>query len=280
MSHRRATTVLVSTALIGGLVLTGIASSVAGASPGAVPLAMSQSPAATRTPRVGAAPAGSQVDFELVLAPRSPAAAQRLATAVSTPGDPAYRQFLTAAQWEAQVLSDGRPGGSRHLLGAAAGPAGRFGVGRPPHDRGRAERSAEVEHAFATTLSLHSVDGRTLRLADSALSVPSSLSGVIVGASGVSQSVATPDDTTDGPSTTASAAVPSAVQPKGFRTPQPCGSYFGQVTDSVQPPYGNGYPSPAPYAVCGYTPPQIRSAYALPSESARGRRTGPGRRWR
>ena len=29
------------------------------------------------------------------------------------------------------------------------------------------------------------------------------------------------------------------------------------------PPYGNGYPSPAPWAVCGYTPPQFRSAYHL-----------------
>jgi subtilase family serine protease len=129
--------------------------------------------------------------------------------------------------------------------------------------------AARVEKAFGTTLSIHDVDGHALRLADTALSVPADLAGTVVGAAGISQTVATPDDVTDGTAAAAPAAGADA-QPPGYRTPEPCSSYFGADTDSIQPPFGDGYPYPAPYAVCGYTPPQLRSAYDLPDQTAGG----------
>lgn len=240
----------------------------AGASGARVALAESQSPAATRTPKVGAVPASSPIAFTLVLAPRSAATATRLAKQVSTPGNPAYRHFLTAAQWEARFSPTAAQVASVTAWATQQGL--QVGSVSADHlDIAVSGTATQVEHAFATSLSLHKVQGRTLRLADTQLSVPAALSGVLVGASGVSQSVATPDDTTDGVTDTTTGTT-DAAQPPGYRTPEPCGSYFGQQSDSVQPPYGNGYPSPAPYAVCGYTPPQLRSAYGLPDSQPGG----------
>ena len=271
MGHRRTVVAMSAVAIAAGMALPAAAAPAGAAPSGAVAIAGSRSPAAARSPRVGTAPGGSQVDFQLVLSPRSPTAAKDLARAVSTPGDPKYRQFLTAAQWEAKFSPT-----TAQVTSATSWLTGQgLRVGAVSADRmdiSASGTAAQVEHAFDTTLSLHSVDGHVLRLADTDLSVPAGLSGVVVGVTGVSQTVATPDSTTDAPATAAtSAATPSgAAQPPGYRSPEPCGSYYGQQVDTTDPPYGNGYPSPAPYAVCGYTPPQIRSAYSLPDATTGG----------
>lgn len=267
MSHRRSVVALATLGLVAGIALPAAAATDAAAAPAAtVALAGSSSPAADRTARVGSVPASSAVDFELVLAPRAPAAARDFAKAVSTPGNPSYRRYLTAAQWEAKFSPSAAQVASVTAWLVQEG----LQVGSVSADRldvAASGSAALVEHAFGTSLSLHDVGGHTLRLADTSLSVPADLAGVVVGASGVSQTVATPDLATDGPS---AAAGTDAAQPPGYRTPQPCGTYFGQQTDSVQPPYGDGYPYPAPYAVCGYTPSQLRSAYDLPDQVAGG----------
>jgi subtilase family serine protease len=105
---------------------------------------------------------------------------------------------------------------------------------------------------------LHSVNGRTLRLADRDLSVPAALGGLVAGASGVSEAVATPNIKTPIP------------QPPGFHIGHPCGAYYNQKLDTVDAPYGHGYPTPAPYTVCGYNPTQLRTAYKLPSQKPGG----------
>jgi subtilase family serine protease len=46
----------------------------------------------------------------------------------------------------------------------------------------------------------------------------------------------------------------------------PCGTYYGQQIDTTLPRY-LGYPANPPWAVCGYTPPQIRSAYNLNNQT-------------
>jgi len=266
VGHRRAVAALSAAGLMAGLALPVAVASPVGAAPApTVRLSGSQAPAAARTPRVGAVPSTSAVDFELVLAPRAPAAAS-FATAVSTPGSAVYHHYLSASQWEARYSPTAAQVAS---VTTWLGQEG-LQVGTVSADRmtiAASGTAAQVERAFTTTLSLHDVGGRTLRLADTGLSVPADLAGVVVGASGVSQTVATPDLVTDGP---AAGSGTDAAQPPGYRTAQPCGAYYGQQTDSVRPPYGNGYPSPAPYAVCGYTPTQLRSAYALPDRVAGG----------
>ena len=272
MSNRRVLVVLSALGLVTGLALpaAAIPEAAASASGATVTLAGSGSPAAARTPTVGSVDPASPVDFQIVLSPRSPAVAQDFASAVSTPGDPLYRHFLTAAQWEARFSpTAAQVAGVTAWLGRAGLQVTSVSADRL--DVAVAGSAAQVEQAFGTRLSLHSVDGRVLRLADSDLSVPAALSGVVAGASGISQTVTTPDLTTGGPTPSTPSAGASAVpQPPGFRVPQPCGSYYGQKADTVQPPFGQGYPYPAPYAVCGYTPPQLRSAYQLPDRKAGG----------
>jgi subtilase family serine protease len=267
VGHRRSVVALSAAGLVAGLALPVAVAPSAGAAPSPmVRLSGSQAPAAARTTRVGAVPGDSPIGFQVVLAPRAPAAARQFATAVSTPGSTVYHHYLSASQWEARYSPTAAQVASVTTWLRQAG----LDVGTVSADRMTVAASggaAQVERTFATTLSLHDVGGRTLRLADTALSVPADLAGVVVGASGVSQTMATPDLVTDGPVAGAGA---DAAQPPGYRTAQPCGTYYGQQIDTAQPPYGHGYPSPAPYAVCGYTPPQLRSAYALPDRKAGG----------
>ena len=49
--------------------------------------------------------------------------------------------------------------------------------------------------------------------------------------------------------------------------PRPCSAYFGQVSASVYPTAFGAHP---PFAVCGYTPAQLRSAYDTDAATGRG----------
>src|SRR6201999_1796937 len=48
--------------------------------------------------------------------------------------------------------------------------------------------------------------------------------------------------------------------PAGFVNATPCSDYFGQKTDTTDPAYAG---KQLPYAVCGYTPSQLRAASQL-----------------
>lgn len=281
-----------------GLAAVGAAGTgTAGAATGAATSVLNgtASPAAGRTPSVGAVAAGSKVDFEVSLNLRDAAGAQALAQSVSTPGSAQYHQYLTPAEWEAQYSPTAAQVAS---VTSWLGQQG-FSVGTVSPDRLRIDVSgtaAQVEQAFSTTLSYHVVNGHTLRLADSNLSVPSSLAGIVSGAPGLSESLATPAvsngasvgggpsqpgaTTTTVPNDDNAAAVPGNgpspyPPPSGFKPAPPCGLYYNQKYDTAQPPYGNGYPYPAPYEVCGYVPQLFQSAYGLSSQIVAGR-TGQG----
>jgi subtilase family serine protease len=58
--------------------------------------------------------------------------------------------------------------------------------------------------------------------------------------------------------------------PPAFITAPPCGKYFGQSSTTVHPPFGMGYPRTVPDTVCGYKPPQLRSAYDIGSNGGNG----------
>jgi subtilase family serine protease len=129
--------------------------------------------------------------------------------------------------------------------------------------------AAQVEKAFGTSLGYYKVAGHVLRLATSPMSVPSSLASSVVGAMGVNETIATPDASASTASTAASSGkFPPA--PPAFITAPPCGSYYNQKITKVTPPFGNGYPSRVPYVVCGYKPPQFRSAYHVSSNAGQG----------
>ncbi len=95
-----------------------------------------------------------------------------------------------------------------------------------------------------------------LRAAAGELSVPSSIAPLVSGVIGVDESEALfqPDHI---------AADPASSLPSGFRNAPPCSAYWAQNVDTTDPAYGGGFPSPLPYAPCGYKPGQLRSAYGM-----------------
>src|SRR5450631_2419344 len=175
-------------AVIAGRAINASGATAAGRS-SAVTLKGSQPAAANSTPRVGSVASGSRIDFEVQLKPS--AGAQAFAKAVSTPGGPSYRKFLTPAQWESRFSPTARQVAKVTTFLRSSG----FKVGQVSADRMAVKASgtaAQVEHAFSTSLSCHHVNGAKLRLNDCALSVPAALAGIVLGVTGIEQTPARP----------------------------------------------------------------------------------------
>jgi subtilase family serine protease len=255
-------TVLAGVAAISALVPVAVqASGALAGAPSSVRLAGSASSKATATPRVSAVDPASRISFDVNLALPDRAAAAAFARAVSSPSSAQYRHYLSTSQWEARFAPSAAQVTAVQTFLRNAG----FTVGPVSSDRMTISASgttSQIEHAFQTTLAYHLIGGKRLRVAERDLAVPAPLAHVVLGLSGVNQVIARPNSTVDNPRQTNS-ATSSTPPPPGFRAAQPCAGYYGQIVDTTLPPYGNGYPSPAPWAVCGYTPPQFRSAYHL-----------------
>jgi subtilase family serine protease len=235
----------------------------ASASPPTVQLSHSDSPSAATTPKVGTVAGQTTINFEVDLKLADQPGAVALAQAVSTPGSASYGKYLTPAQWEARFSPRAADVSKVKAFLRQSGFT-IVGVTADQMAISASGTAAQVEHAFGTSLAYHSVNGRTLRLADTDLSVPANLAGAVAGVTGVSDTLAHPDDST-GALANAPAGSGTLEQPAGFRVAPPCGTYFGQKLDAALPPFGGGYPADPPWAVCGYTGPQFRSAYNLTS---------------
>lgn len=250
-----------------GTVSGAVGASAAGAATsGRVILAGSAAPTSARHHPAGGVARSARVGFDLVLKLRDAAGARALVRAISTPGSASYRHYLSTAQWEARFSPSAAEVSTARTWLRSQG----FTVGAVSPDHVTISASgtaAQVERAFGTRLGNYRVNGRVLRLATKDLSLPSSVAGSVAGAMGISENVARPDSAA---STAASRAPARAVfppAPAAFITAKPCGSYYNQDITKVTPPFGNGYPSKAPYEVCGYQPGQFRSAYNVGSSS-------------
>ena len=195
------------------------------------------------------------------------AAAQAQLKAVSLPGSASYRHYLSAAQWESEFSPTTSQVNSVSSWLRSEG----FTVGAVSKDRTTISASgtaAQVEKAFNTGLEYYRVNGHVVQLATSQMSVPASVGASVVGAMGINQSIAEPPSEVKSASTGASASAPATAfppPPPAFITAPPCGTYYGQKTTTVSPPFGHGYPATVPDQVCGYKPGQFRSAYKVGS---------------
>jgi subtilase family serine protease len=233
-------------------------------------LAGSLTPSSERSKPAGHVASGSQVKFDLVLNLRDAAGAEAMVKAVSTPGSAQYRHYLTDAQWIARFAPTQASVASAETWLRAQG----FKVGTVPSDRlfiAASGSAAQVQAAFSTTLSEYTVNGHQVRLANSSLSVPASLSGAVSGVVGVNQGIASNDLSQNFANVPATAPTQEPAPPASFANPKPCSAYFNQKPDTTdKAALYKPYSSPLDYDICGYKPGQLQSAYGLSSQIAAG----------
>jgi subtilase family serine protease len=177
-------------------------------------------------------------------------AAQRFVDAVSTPGSPNYRRYLSPAAYTAKFgPSPAQVSAVRAYLSGHGFAHVHASVN---DDYVSATASvATINRAFSTQLRRYLIPGAhgssvTIAANDRALSVPVSVSGDILAVTGL-------DSAPPQPAEAAGAASASA----------PCSKYWGQKTTSVSPAFKGLTMAALP--VCGYSARQIRSAYGLSS---------------
>lgn len=215
---------------------------------------------ATSSNDQGVAAADTTVEGEIYLPLRDAAGAQALATAVSTPGNAKYQQYLSPRQWINTYAPSKRD--FKDILDYVASqgltvtgtPAARgYVVFRGPADA--------VSAAFNTTLHTYSYSGEELIAPASPPRLPASVQRKISGVT-IDQgrtltrpsSIKAGDNLPAGP--TARSSRPAATTP----ATAPCSKYFGQNTATVPQAYGQ---TSFPTNICGYVPDQLRSAYGL-----------------
>ena len=216
---------------------------------------------ALRSPASGS----DYVNIRVYLGWRDEAAAQRTAQAVSAPGSSSYRHFLTPAQFRQQFS----PTQSSVLaVQKFLQDAGFSVVNTPGNNRFVAAEGtvAQAQAAFSVELGEYAASGKTLRAPESAVSVPSSLAGIVQGVTGLDQSSELMAPTnTNGNGPNQSHGAPGV----GFRAGQPCSLWYGEKTVATPnaPAYGT---ASKPLAPCGYTPAQVRGLYGLDAVAADG----------
>ncbi len=196
------------------------------------------STASTQTVRVYLAPKGGLANLEAAV------------TAVSTPGSASYRKFLTTTQYYAQYAPTAAA--TKSVTSWLTG-AGLKIADTDAHNRyiDASGTTSELDSAFGVTLGRYSHDGQNVVAPDGATYVPTSLASSILGV--------------DGLDTTVNIATTQDAPPPAFNNGRPCSLYYGQLKATYEDDYSTRLPkfdgTTLPYAVCGYTGPQLRAAY-------------------
>jgi subtilase family serine protease len=182
---------------------------------------------------------------------RDQAGAEATLQAISDPSSASYGKWLSDAAFDA------RYGPARASVTAVQGwlKSQGFAVTGTLPSGMYVEASgsvAQVEKVFGTSVHNYSYLGKTVQANAGELSLPAgtpaAVSQVIAGVLGIDQgsTLAQPADTLPGP-------------PPGVRFGvQPCSAYYAQKIATDKPP---AYGKHQPYAVCGYVPQQLQSAY-------------------
>jgi subtilase family serine protease len=196
----------------------------------------------------GGADDADHVGFRVYLGWRDADQAAALATAVSTPGSTSYRKFLTPQQFRARFAPSQSDVSAVQKWLRDAG----FTLDYTPqnsHYVAAEGTVAQAEAAFNTTIGLYTKGDLVLHAPESVLSVPAAL-GTVTAVVGLDDSAALVSH--------------SAPPSPAFVNARPCGDYWGQrTTTNTATLDGTTVPGSWPYAPCGYTPGQLRSAYGV-----------------
>jgi subtilase family serine protease len=265
MRHTKSRAVaLVATAAL-TTAAVGWAHGASAASPDRHALAGSVPSWANASTKAGEAKDSDNVGFRVYLGWRNAAAAQALATAVSTPGSAQYGKYVSSAQFRNQFAPSQSDVNAVQAWLRKAG----FDISTTPGNNRYVQAEgtvAQAEAAFGASFGLYKVEGTTLRAPESELSVPASLPASVDSVVGLDESSAliAPD-----------AQKPDATPSPAFVNAPPCSAYWNEKnTGSTLTPDGtkapDAYGHPVPWAVCGHTPAQLRSAYGVADAVASG----------
>jgi len=238
---------------------SGLAS--ASSTPAAARIQGSAVPFTSHSQVTGTVAGGQKLSVQVWLRPQV-AAAERFASAVSTPGSTSFHQYLSPAAYAARF---GAAAGQAAKVESWLRSAGFTGVKVSPlRSYVRATGKASViDAAFRTTLRLYRATSSVnagpyqLRANSTAISVPSALAGSILGVSGLDN--AAPQLPLQRPSATV----------RGKTTPRPsararikqvgCSYYYGErVAAGLPKQFGR---TSFPTYICGYSGTQLRKAY-------------------
>jgi subtilase family serine protease len=200
----------------------------------------------TVAPQTAAVPSSQLVHARVWLTPRNTTQLDALAQAVSDPSSAQYGQFISADQYAAQFAPTADQVGQvtqwltqSGLSVTATGPDNHFVA--------VAGSASAISSAFGTTLADYLVNGKQAQAPVADVSVPDSLAGLVTAVTGLS-------------------TLGHAVKPADFGAPDafvnatPCSKYYGEQTARTLPRFQHQTLS---YAVCGYTPDQLRGAYGI-----------------
>ncbi|HEX3513734.1 MAG TPA: protease pro-enzyme activation domain-containing protein [Trebonia sp.] len=216
----------------------------------------SVAPFATASRATGTVPAADMLTLQFWLTPRV-AAAESYATAVSTPGNPLFRQFLSPSAYTARFAA------THESAVAVESWLTSEGFARVTTDSGRdyvratAPVSA-IDKALKIQLNYYRAArdanaGRyPLRANDRPVSLPASIVGLVAGVTGLDNAAPT--------MTYARAGDPRAPKgAKGTEVSFACSQWYLQHYAAGLPrQYGT---TKFPTVICGYTPQQLRRAY-------------------
>lgn len=198
------------------------------------------------------------ISARVYLAGRDSAGLAAYATAVSTPGNPKYRHYLSPAQAGARFGATSAQVAAVRAWLRAAGlrvPQVKTGVGGYVRVSGSI---AQASRAFGVRFGeYHGPDGNIDRAPAHAATAPRSVASAVLTVSGL--------DTARHRMTPADTLPPAG--PNYWVAP-PTSDYYGQTIATDKPP---AYGSYQPWNVTGYTPAQIRGAYGVQASGMTGR---------
>jgi subtilase family serine protease len=248
----KARTSLFMAATTGALVAAGLmAAPTATAAPKRHTLAHSTPSWVARAKSLGRPSSGAKTSVRVYLAPNGGVDALQAAVArVSDPKSSSYRHFLSAkqfhAKYDATSATVSKVSGylRDHNLSVSS---------VEPHNRYIAVSgsNADIQSAFGVTLAKFRHHGQIVQANTDGVTLPTDIASSVVSVAGLD--------------TTPRIVKHDAPPPAGFRNGRPCSRYYGQVAAKYQADYKTPLPAfkgaTLPYAVCGYTGPQFRSAY-------------------
>ncbi len=252
--------VLAGSATVAGLAMAGAGGS-AGAAvrPSVLTVAGSVAPFVSHTRVIASVPASQRLSIRVWLAPRA-AAAARFATAVSTPGNPRFHQYLSPAAYADRFAASRSQASQVESWLRAQG----FTEVRADPERAYVQADAAtsvINKAFTTQLKVYkpstavNADRYALRSNDGPISVPASLAGIVLGVTGLDNAAPTQPLTRP--------AIGAGHQTGASSTS--CSRYYGQHQAAGLPArFGR---TRFPTAVCGYSARQLRAAYGASSTS-------------